>query len=312
MSQMDSEFGGEASSLYFEDKNATEQLSRIILNNTNEKEGAQILKELQEKNELKMAYNKKENVPDKDVRENYNDQVIHATQKQYESNISLNIHSKVVSNQLEEQDVLTIEDFPENPIAEKFIYDEAIDRIRTSIKIYEEEFNRININSFKLENIYKVKGVETMVEETYGFDKYLKNKMIEDICYLKRAMNCWRRVAGDGNCFYRSVIFAWLEYLIFNKKYMILQIIIANLFTKFDPNYKRTKELPFNIKNQFVTEERYLVIAILEIIIRYLMNNKIIEAYLTLLKAFNITRVFDRIMIFYLRYLLYEYICDNK
>ena len=312
MSEMDSNFGGEASSIYFEDSNAADQLSKIILNNTSENEGAKILKELEEKNELKMAYKNKENLPDNVVRENYNDQVRQSTQKQYESNIGQNIQNKVESNQLEEQDVLPIEDFPENPIAEKFIYDEAIDKIRTIVNLYEEEFNKININSFKRENIYKGKGVEIMVEETYGFDKYLKNKMIEDICYLKRIMNSWRRVAGDGNCFYRSVIFSWLEYLIFNKKITILQIVIANLYTKFDPKYPKTKELPYNIKSQFVTEERYLVIAVLEIIIRYLMKNKIIEAYLLLLKAFNVTRVFDRIMIFYLRYLLYEYICDNK
>jgi hypothetical protein len=312
MSEMDSDFGGEANSIYYEDSNATQILSRIIIDNTKENESNKILKELEEKNELKIAYKKKESQTDKEVRESFNDQVRQSTKKQYESNIGPDIHSKVESNQLEEQDVLAIEDFPDNPIAEKFYYDEAIDRIRTTVNLYEEEFNKINLNSFQRENIYKRKGVEIMVEETYGFDKYLKDKMIEDICYLKRIMNCWRRVAGDGNCFYRSVIFSWLEYLIFNKKYTILQIIIANIYTKFDPNYKKTKELPLFIKKQFVTEERYLVIAILEIIIRNLIKNKIMEAYLILLKAFNITRVFDRIMIFYLRYLLYEYICDNK
>ena len=151
-----------------------------------------------------------------------------------------------------------------------------------------------------------------MVEQTYGYDRYLKNQMIEEICYLKRIMNCWRRVAGDGNCFYRSVIFSWLEYLIFNKKVKILKIVMANLFNKFDPNYPKNKELPLYIKRQFITEEKYLVLAILEIIIRQLDQNQIEKAYLTLLKAFNITRVFDRIMIFYLRYSLYEFISDNK
>ena len=151
-----------------------------------------------------------------------------------------------------------------------------------------------------------------MVEETYGYDKYLKNQMTEEICYLKRIMNSWRRVAGDGNCFYRSVIFSWLEYLIFNKKITILQIVMANIYTKFEPNYIKNKELPTYLKKQFITEERFVALTILEIIISQLTKNQIKEAYLTLIKAFNITRVFDRIMIFYLRYLLYEYISDNK
>ena len=45
MSEMDSDFGGEANSIYYEDSNATEILSRIIIDNTKENEGNKILKE---------------------------------------------------------------------------------------------------------------------------------------------------------------------------------------------------------------------------------------------------------------------------
>ena len=53
-------------------------------------------------------------------------------------------------------------------------------------------------------------------------------------------------------------------------------------------------------------------ITILEIIIKLLNNNDIKEAYITLIKVFNVTRVFDRVMIFYLRFLLYDYISENQ
>ena len=303
-----------SSSIYFEDPNATEELSKIIMSGLPQNEQQQSICDLKEKNEFKSAYKNKEKISDQAIQESFNDNKIKPSDQQFQSNLNGEMYSKLKSNEIKEEDnlYLKIEDFPENSIMESFIYSEARDKINCLVPIYEKELNSIGINGFKRENIYKGKGVETMVEETYGYDKYLKNQMTEEICYLKRIMNSWRRVAGDGNCFYRSVIFSWLEYLIFNKKITILQIVMANIYTKFEPNYIKNKELPTYLKKQFITEERFVALTILEIIISQLTKNQIKEAYLTLIKAFNITRVFDRIMIFYLRYLLYEYISDNK
>ena len=305
-----------SSSIYFEDANATDQLSKIIISDMSIDGIKENVNDLNEKNELKNPYKKKTSLSDKTIQESFQDGNIKPTEKQYESNLGQNNYTKLKSNEIKEEEednlYLKIEDFPKNPIADSFIYDEVVDKIKCLIPIYEDELNKMDVHQLKRENIYKGKAVEVMVEQTYCYDKFLKEQMIEEICYLKRIMNCWRRVAGDGNCFYRSVIFAWLEYLIFNKKINILKIVMANLYTKFDPNYEKNKEIPLNIKRQFITEERFLVLTILEIIIRQLNQNQIEKAYLTLLKAFNVTRVFDRIMIFYLRYLLYEYISDNQ
>ena len=144
---------------------------------------------------------------------------------------------KVKSNEEKEKDdlYLKIEDFPENPISEIFLYEQAIDRIRPMISMIEEELKGINLKNLRWNNIAKGKRLEVMVENTYGFDKYLKDQMIEELCFLKRVINSWRGVAGDGNCFYRSVIFSWLEYLIFNKKVNILKIVISNLYVKLIP-----------------------------------------------------------------------------
>ena len=303
-----------SSSIYFADPNAAEELSKIITNNTPNEELKQSINELNEKNELKSAYKKNQDISDEKIRKGFDDSKVKATELQFQSNLTKENYTKLKSKDVSPDDdlYLKIEDFPDNPIAELFIYDEAVDKIRCLIPSYEKDLNSMNIKDLKRDNIYSGKGVEAMVEQTYSYDKYLKEQMIEEICYLKRIMNCWRRVAGDGNCFYRSVIFSWLEYLIFNKKISILKIIIANIYLKFDPNYPKIKELPQNIKKQFITEERYLVITVIEIIIRLLQQDQIEQAYLTLIKAFNVTRVFDRIMIFYLRYLLYEYISNNK
>ena len=301
-------FGMASQSVIYQDNNACEELSRIIMD-VAKGDGQKHIEELEKNNELKIAYKKKESLPDEVVRESFIDKV-KTTKNQYDSNINPQMFSKVNSNQLDNQDVLPVEDF--SVIAASFLYEDIKDMVNPCLKGYKDEFNKIDCKHFQRENIYEGKGVETMVEETYGYDKYLKNKMINDICYLKRTMVCWRRVAGDGNCFYRSVIFSWLEYLVFNKKTDIFKIIISNLYSKFSPKYPRNKNLPTQIKQQFMTCEIFLVIAILEIIIEYLKEDRIPEAYLVLLKSFNATRYFDRIMIFYLRYLLFEFICDNK
>ena len=312
----DDSFGGNlaSSSIYFEDPDAAEQLSLIINSNFQNNGLKDGIKELNEKNELKSAYKNKENIPNEQMKKDFDESKIKATDLQYQSNLDEQNYSKLKSNDISPEDELYLkqQDFENNSISDDFYYSEAVAKIEFLIPSYEKDLKSMDINKLPRENIYLGKGVETMVEQTYGYDKYLKEQMTEEICYLKRVMNCWRRVAGDGNCFYRSAIFSWLEYLVFNKKINVLKIIMSHIYIKFDPIYPKTKELPSDIKKQFITEERFVALTILEIIIRKLKQDNIEEAYLTLIKAFNITRVFDRIMIFYLRYSLYEFISDNE
>ena len=303
-----------SSSLFYEDKDVVNELSNIVMDDCNPNIKAQNIQELNEKNELKSAYKKQEELSPNSIKESYNLSKIKTTDIQLQSNLAQEDYKKIKSNEIKEEDdvFLKIEDFPENPISEIFVYEEVVDKIKPLIPYFEEDLKSLKLGQLKWNNIKQGKRLEVMVENTYGFDIYLKDQMIEELCFLKRIINCWRGVAGDGNCFYRSVIFSWLEYLIFNKKINILKIVMTNLYLKFDVSYPKIKNLPSQFKKQFTTEEKYVAITILEIIIRYLNKNNIQEAYLTLLKAFNVTRVFDRVMIFYLRFLLYEYISDNQ
>ena len=303
-----------SNSLFYEDKDMVEELSKIITNDVTPNIGAQNIQELNDKNEFKSAYKKQESMSALSVKEAFDESKIKVTDAQLKSNLNEVNYNKVKSKEVKEEDdiYLKIEDFNDNPISDIFIYEQALDKIRPMIPYFEEDLKNMKLGEFKRQNILQGKRLEVMVENTYGFDLYLKAQMIEELCFLKRAINCWRGVAGDGNCFYRSVIYSWLEYLIFNKKINILKIIIANIFVKFDVSYQKIQNLPYSLKKQFTTEEKYVAITILEIIIRLLEKNNIREAYMTLLKAFNVTRVFDRVMIFYLRFLLYEYIMENQ
>ena len=303
-----------SNSLFYDDNDRVEELSKIIMNDASPNIQEQNIKELNEKNELKSAYKKQESLSTTTVKEGFDESKIKVTDLQLQSNLDQEKYLKVKSKEIKEEDnlYLKIEDFPENPISEAFIYEDVVDKIKPMIPIFEQDLKNLDIRRLKWENIKKGKKLEVMVENTYGYDRFLKEQMIEELCFLKRVINCWRGVAGDGNCFYRSVIFSWLEYLIFNKKINILKIVMTNLYVKFNVSYPKLKDLPPQYKKNFITEEKNVALTILEIIVRLLNQNNIKEAYLTLLKAFNVTRIFDRVMIFYLRFLLYEYISDNQ
>ena len=303
-----------SNSLFYEDNELVNELSNIVMDDINPNIKAQNIQELNEKNELKSAYKKKEELSPEAIKESYNLLKIKSTDIQLQSNLGKEDFKRLKSNEVKEEDdmFLKVEDFPENPITELFLYEELVDKIKPMIPYFENDLKSMKLGELKWNNIKQGKRLEVMVENTYGFDIYLKDQMVEELCFLKRIINCWRGVAGDGNCFYRSAIFSWLEYLIFHKKINILKIVMVNLNLKFDVSYAKVKTLPSQFKKQFTTEEKYIAITILEIIIRQLNQNNIQEAYLTLLKAFNVTRVFDRVMIFYLRFLLYDYISDNQ
>ena len=62
---------------------------------------------------------------------------------------------------------------------------------------------------------------------------------------------------------------------------------MTKLYTKFDPSNPKIKNLSDKIKIQFLTHEKIIAIKILQIIIRLLKINKVEQAYITLIKAYN-------------------------
>ena len=238
--------GINSSSVYFEDPEVNELLSKIIYPDST----------TTTQNEFSQPYEKSKLLTNEQQKNNFNDSNIKPTDLQLKSNLPEQQYSKLKSNIEEEKNddenlYLKAEDYPENPsISDSFYYSEAVDTIKQNISTFEKELKEFNIKKPRKENIDEGKTVEAMVEQTYSYDKNIKSQMIEEICYLKRSICCWRRVAGDGNCFYRSAIFSWLEYLIFNKKENVFKIIISNIYVKFNPRYRNTKKLNIDLQKQ--------------------------------------------------------------
>ena len=156
--------------------------------------------------------------------------------------------------------------------------------------------------------IYKIHSTGYMVEQTYYRKLELKPKELleEETCFLTKVINGWRRVAGDGNCFYRSVMYSWLEYLVFETKIDILRYIVIDI------GMNMNKNIHPSIKSKY-THQPTTAITILNRIIEQLSDNRIKNAYTTLFYAFQFKdKSFDLTMIMYLRYLLYKFINENK
>lgn len=206
-----------------------------------------------------------------------------------------------------------------SPLIES-IYSKAKDEIRNKLLSLERELKDCNLTYPPFEMIYKAKSIESVVEQTYNYDFQLKQQMTAEVCYLKTIASTWRRVANDGNCFYRSVMFSYLEYIIFNNETHLLKRIIADLKLKFSPSYANTLKLPPTTQKDLnsISNNISISIMIIESIIIQFLNiklsliDRIKNAYIVLIKSFNFCKRFDTTMIYYLRYILYEFISENQ
>lgn len=175
-------------------------------------------------------------------------------------------------------------------------------------------FNKVDLNNkfFSNPNVGPYSCIERMVEMTYDLEPKFKYDIAEQIGYIKQLSSNWRIIGGDGNCFYRSVLFGWFENLIFNKKYLHF-IYIANRIDKCLVNENSyLANIPSLIKKSIVNIDKALIVNIIIYIVNNLLIDKIENAYDCLIKCFNYSSSFDLSMILWLRYELFEFISDNE
>ena len=154
--------------------------------------------------------------------------------------------------------------------------------------------------------------IERMVEESYQNNSKFKYDIAEQICYIKKVSSKWRKIGGDGNCFYRSVMFRYLENLIFIKDISNLKNIANKIVIWFNSSYNKTAALPFTIRKSFTDIDTKLILCIIYYICELLEKNQVKEAYSVLIKSFICAKTFDIGMVLYLRYEIFEFIEANK
>ena len=208
-----------------------------------------------------------------------------------------------------EEDNLIIRKMPE-------ITEEQYNHLQNSIvtidiltKLY-NHLNSINCN-FKSVNCGSSIGGLTpltyLIESYYSLNKEMVQQMNEKYTLLKPYIYNYRTINGDGNCFYRAVIFRYLEILVLNKNIFILRKFVYNVVQSFNSDELTKRRI---IQNNDIKPE--LTFKILFLIVDLLKNDMVKEAHQILVKSFSTCKKFDYAIILYFRYILYEYIKKNE
>ena len=149
--------------------------------------------------------------------------------------------------------------------------------------------------AFLIESLFNnnIISIEEMNDRYELFKKYIYN---------------YRPIKGDGNCFYRAVIFRYFELIIIHKQIDLLKNIINEMHESFNSNEIRSR---LRIRYNFTLNCR-LVLLILIIILDLLEEGKVQEAHLFFVKSIVVEDSFDYGLIIYFRYIFYLYIKQNE
>jgi hypothetical protein len=175
--------------------------------------------------------------------------------------------------------------------------------------IFEEIICNVNVNRIKEdfitffldENVH-----QSPISPLSNIDSMLEFTELSKVPGLKQTLSkdihSWRMILGDGNCFYRAFMFALIESFILNRDLYNLRKLV------FDINANLGMQL---YKNNVPIDKSELNITFY-LIIDYLENGSIAEAYDVFMKSYYYYKTFDYGLIKYMRIALYNYIDANK
>ena len=198
------------------------------------------------------------------------------------------------------------------PIISQQNYDNLKEKIidkNTLVKLY-NTLDNINCN-FKnkdcLESVGGINPLTYLVEKEFLMNKDLSKEMSNKYNCLKSYICNYRTINGDGNCFYRAVMFRYLEILILEEKLEYLQNLIFDIVNSFN-----SKELKSRLVIRNLDIKPDLTFRILILIVDLLKNNMKEKAHQIMVKSFCTCKKFDYAIILYFRYILYDFIRQNE
>lgn len=198
-----------------------------------------------------------------------------------------------------------------------------------------------NYNTNKVTNVSLLRPSNFLLKEMKDSQFYFDTEEIENE-FNTLKMKCFRKVKGDGNCFYRAIVYSYIENLLIKSN-------IPNNSNNNDHNnkdtkstqYENNKELIFfiidcyedistknDLKNNFtLLNSQYssrnkinfdIIILVLVLLLKSIVNNSNnsedsnSNILLILNNAVNLLLDFDIGTIFLFKYFLYMYIKDNQ
>ena len=165
-----------------------------------------------------------------------------------------------------------------------------------------------NFTSFECnESVGGITPLTYLVEVRFAMNKKKEKEIKEKYNILKDYICNYRTINGDGNCFYRAVIFRYFEILILNEKIDYLKNVISDIVKSFNSEELKQRNIirGMNIKPDLTFKILILIVDLLE----KNMKEKALEF---LVKSFSTCKKFDYALILYFRYILYDYIKKNE
>ena len=114
-----------------------------------------------------------------------------------------------------------------------FELEQKYQEIQNSINLTEYNSLQTSIKKCNLDNIFQkdtllsnigpISTLESLVESNFVYDVTRKEDMYIHILMLEKYLYRWRLINGDGNCFYRAIIFSFLENIIITNNILLFR-----------------------------------------------------------------------------------------
>ena len=173
-----------------------------------------------------------------------------------------------------------------------------------------EYLKKVNCN-FRNPSCYNsVGGINPLtyiIEKSFHMSNKMINQMKEKYNLLNKYMVNYREINTDGNCYYRAVIFRYIEILILTNNIPVFQRLIYEVIESFKSVEIQKRRI---INKSDIKPD--LTFRILFLILNILKQNKIKEAHQLFVKCVSTCKKFDYCLILYFRYVLYKYIKQNE
>ena len=207
----------------------------------------------------------------------------------------------------QKEDYLYARKFPNFPLSDfqkvKNKVLPGLDQIRNSLLNIKTNYTQFDNNK----KVGPLTPLSYVIESTYQFRPEFSNEMQKKYDRLKNYILNYRTIYGDGNCYYRAVIYRYIELLILNKKIDIFKLLIIDIYCSFQSNEIKKR---LYVGNEMLNPK--LIIQIMIIILELLESNRIAEAYKAFYDSILFSKIFDYSLILYLRFIIYIYIKNNE
>lgn len=186
---------------------------------------------------------------------------------------------------------------------------ESYNRLLASVK--KCNLAQVHSNRDVVYNVSTLGTLESLIEENFLSDPNNQFQMASHLLKLEDHIYKWRHIKGEGNCFYRAVIFTFLENIVITNNLYLLKEFAIEFYEKININNPSIQNIPYLLKiiKSLNTE---ITTQLLHLLIELLEQENITQCYEVLFKAFCFCPPFDLAIIFYLKYLLYEFIKNNQ